>query len=374
MPTPPRAAGPGPAGLDRRRRCSSTRAHRFGVAGRLQPRLQHHGRRDLVDDCRRRSARFMRAASSRLRSAVMVVQPLVVRHDVDARDRPPRGAPRSRTPRRAPPDRLPPESDSGRPHDDGRHLFAPPRLDDRAMIGGVIAASTQDRVRRSDGARGIGEREPDANRSEIDPQHVPRRPSSGSLLPCGGLVAGRAAARLRCPPVSGRRPRPRRLPSRLRRPARALAGRAIVSAAIPRSIRSLLTATAIPAFTPSGPVPASVTTPEPNARTVSCASRRSSSLPRPSRRAITGLLVASAARATAEAVASFALNHWTSSCNVRTCSDKRSILSGISFGEARTGAGRRCRSNASSASTYESVRRRRSTPRCGADSIRSSFR
>ncbi len=66
----------------------------------------------------------------------------------------------------------------------------------------------------------------------------------------------------------------------------------MASAVTPRATRSLLTATAMPAFTPSGPVPARATTPEPSARTVSWASRRRSSFERPSCRAITAPSVA----------------------------------------------------------------------------------
>ena len=242
--------------------------------------------------------RAARAASLRLRSARDGREPLVVRDHVDVGVDRRAAAPRSpaRAARAAGP--FAPDSDSGSPTTIVVSLARGRELDDRAVIGAV---------RRGRAAGPCAATRPCATgptaRGRCGPirgrRRAPAREASPARRCCGRhcsrlLAHGRSASSI--PSAFGAAADHRvgaladAAAERLRRRARDRVGRDAR-----RVTRSLLTATAMPAFTPSGPVPASATTPEPSARTVSCASRRSSSLLRPSRRATTAPPVACAA-------------------------------------------------------------------------------
>ena len=257
------------------------------MLGGLQPRLQHYRRRDLVDDgsaVGAPNARLVEAALGGDRG-----EPLVVRDHLDARSHRALqlldlglGGAGGRA--------LGPRKREREADHDGRDLVLLGDLEDGAVVGAVIVlGAAQHRVRRRDGSVGSESASP----MRTDPRSTPNaarklgvgdraRHGRAFIAPRSWSARERVATPRRCRRHSGRPRRPRRCPLPTPPPSAFAAGRAIASAETPRSVRSLLTATAMPAFTPSGPVPASATTPEPSARTVSCARRRSSSLLRPS--------------------------------------------------------------------------------------------
>ena len=287
----------------------------------------------------RRRAR-LRPASPRLRSGADRRQPLVVGDYVDMR--PDRGADLFDLDLGGPGRRTRGTRQRERQADDDRrHLLGCDDLRDRAVIGRVATRARQHGV--GDATVRVG------SESAMPMRTVPRSipstrpgvgrpaPAPASLRPRSRLVADDPERVVDGAGVRDRRRPPRRppCPRRRRAPSRP-GGRDRVGRDAPLH-EILADGDGDARLDAVGPVPASATTPEPSARAVSCASRRSSSLVRPSR-PITAPSLAWAARSAAAESASLALSRCSSSCNVRTCSESRSILSGISLGDDRSSA------------------------------------
>src|SRR5262245_65098699 len=154
------------------------------------------------------------------------------------------------------------------------------------MVGDGLAAALDVAQGRCHSAVRVGQGEADAARAEVDaedPAHAlaaPQRgapatvsvawwrtrPSASSTASTFGPPPETTSALLAVPP-----------------PSALAAGAAISAAETPRSRWLLVTATAMPAFLPSGPTPTSDTMPDPNASRVASASRRSPPGSRPSR-------------------------------------------------------------------------------------------
>ena len=267
----------------------------------LQPTLQHHRGGDLVDDPPaglvgappppRASARAVTVVS---RSSYVSTANSSPRQRRELR-RPRRGSP-------APPGRPCPTSNAagrrrcGRPRTRGRRRGSP-------VVAGAIAGALEHVVGRRQRARRVGQREPDTARAEIDTEHpanpvlIQRRRRSSALM-----ASARASSSARST-WSACLPPPTTLSAFLAvpPPSTLAAGAAMRFAAIPRSLRSALTATAIAAFSRSGGTwPTRMTTPEPSASRVALARRPSSSLAR-SRRVATTPSTAVAASSAASA-------------------------------------------------------------------------
>ena len=247
-PTADRRAATERARRPQRRRATSRRAPaaRRDVSrrhrARLEPRLQHHRRRDLVDHLPARVAPRC-APSSRLRSAVTVVRrssctttSMLARDRAQLLDLGERGA--------APPGPSRPTARAeARRRSVGTVLAR--QLDDRAVVGRVIAAARASTVvRRRDRAGRIREREPDA-RSTRGRRRARACRSARSRPPLRRLLADDRERVVDAGDVLAAADDRVGALARRRRRAFWPPGFAIASADAPRATRSLLTATAI---------------------------------------------------------------------------------------------------------------------------------